>query len=214
MKTKGCTIASSTATAALLAINKQHTPSSLPNAALPGSQTASVAYFALLWLAADVATCVEVDGFNSLLVRSASEASSMQFNWVAGPATTQGEFFKGEQQHVLVYSWTLCASACVLCFPARKGFEASQRRSRCNLLTCCCAASGAAVACSCGPSHCGELPVWLQLLCLCVRPDRQRQDAHHDWGAARRVRCAATKRESALLCCCQLPGSVIIAAAG
>jgi hypothetical protein len=39
-----------------------------------------------------------VDGFNSLLVRSANEASSMQFNWVAGPATTQGEFFKGAHQ--------------------------------------------------------------------------------------------------------------------
>ncbi|KAF6259051.1 P-loop containing nucleoside triphosphate hydrolase protein [Scenedesmus sp. NREL 46B-D3] len=42
----------------------------------------------------ELASCVEVDGFNSLLVRSASEASNMEFNWVAGPATTQAEFFK------------------------------------------------------------------------------------------------------------------------
>jgi hypothetical protein len=59
--------------------------------------TSPAACACLTWLwSADVATCVEVDGFNSLLVRSPSEASSMEFNWVAGPATTQAEFFKGE----------------------------------------------------------------------------------------------------------------------
>jgi hypothetical protein len=63
---------------------------------------------------ADVGTCVEVDGFNSLLVRSANEASSMQFNWVAGPATTQGEFFKGAQHflYCLTHRCMLSSTHC------------------------------------------------------------------------------------------------------
>jgi hypothetical protein len=63
-------------------------------------------------MCADVATCVEVDGFNSLLVRSPSEASSMEFNWVAGPATTQAEFFKGGHGPVAMLSYVHRRETC------------------------------------------------------------------------------------------------------
>lgn len=56
----------------------------------------------LLDMEAGVPACVEIDGHNSLVVRTPSEASAMQFNWVAGPATTQAEFFKGELQQLLL----------------------------------------------------------------------------------------------------------------
>jgi len=45
-----------------------------------------------------VHTCVEVEGYNVCTVRSPHESLTMPFNWVAGPATTQSEFFKGKLQ--------------------------------------------------------------------------------------------------------------------
>lgn len=44
---------------------------------------------------AGVQVCVDVEGHNVCTVRSPNEIVSMPFNWVAGPATTQSEFFKG-----------------------------------------------------------------------------------------------------------------------
>lgn len=44
---------------------------------------------------AGVHTCVEVEGHNVCTVRTPHDTVSMPFNWVAGPATTQAEFFKG-----------------------------------------------------------------------------------------------------------------------
>lgn len=58
-------------------------------------------------------TCLEVDGYDSLLVTSGSDTTSMQFNWVAGPATTQSDFFKG--MSLSIYSRAgqrQCADAC------------------------------------------------------------------------------------------------------
>jgi hypothetical protein len=54
-------------------------------------------HVALCW-PAGVNTCVEVEGHNVCTVRAPHETVSLPFNWVAGPATTQSEFFKGKAQ--------------------------------------------------------------------------------------------------------------------
>jgi hypothetical protein len=97
--------------------------------------------------AADAAACcIEVDTHNSLTVRTAAAAAAaaecqhaeqpavqaVAFNWVAGPATTQAEFFRGA-----------CGCVCVVagCGPS---VDTPARHATWRAACVCCAAANTA----------------------------------------------------------------------